>query len=88
MQQGKLTARDRAILKKEAGIRSVQMLRERRDAHGYPDYLLEGQDQCGTTSRGWWNSGESIADIRWEEEQLSGWPPAVAIHQTISRGGI
>lgn len=59
-------------LKKE-GMSHVQILKVRRDSHGYPDYLLSAQDHSGFEFRGWLREGESVQDIRWDTENRDGW---------------
>ena len=43
------------------------------------DRLIEGQTKAGDTIRGWFLDGESARDIRWEWQEVNGWPQSVAV---------
>ncbi len=70
----KLTKKEKKAIKKECGIAKAKVIRTRRDSHGYPDRLLEGKDHSGVLFRGWLREGEGIRDIRWDTENVDGWP--------------
>ena len=72
-----LTKIMKAQLRKD-GIYQPRILQTARDPHGYPNYLIEGKDHSGQLCRGWWKEGESANDIRWETENVDGWPGGVA----------
>jgi len=64
----------RKIIKQEAGLTDVQIIRVQRDRHGYPNLLLEGKDNSDVPWRGWRREGESTYDIDWDCENVDGWP--------------
>jgi len=72
-----LTKRERKAIKKDCGIAKVEIIRVRRDSHGYPDRLLQGEDHSGVPFRGWWQEGEGIRDIKWDTENVDGWPASL-----------
>jgi len=74
----KLTKMDRRFIKSDAGLIYAKIIRIKRDSHGYPDRLIEAQDNSGFKFRGWWREGEGAVDIRWETENADGWPESVA----------
>jgi hypothetical protein len=43
------------------------------------DRLIEGENKGGDIIRGWLIDGESIPDIRWQWNEVTGWPQSVAI---------
>lgn len=57
----------------EAGLFEFRLVREKRDSHGYPDFLIEADDHSGELLRGWWYEGESAADIDWHYQNIDGW---------------
>ncbi|RPJ40119.1 MAG: hypothetical protein EHM35_00505 [Planctomycetaceae bacterium] len=69
-----LSKMDRKMIKKESGLKYAKVIRIRRDSHGYPDRLIEAKEDSGVEFRGWFNEGESAADIRWNTENVDGWP--------------
>jgi hypothetical protein len=73
----RLTRSQQAQIRKDAGLYKAKIIRATRDDHGYPNYLIEAEDHSGFKFRGWWNEGESAADIRWLEEHVNGWPESV-----------
>jgi hypothetical protein len=55
------------------GLSRFRIVRTRRDSHGYPDLLIEAEDNSEVKFRGWWYEGESASDIRWHTENRDGW---------------
>jgi len=74
----KLTRQHRRWIKKDSGLIYAKVLQVRRDSHGYPDLLLEAQDSDGFKFRGWWREGEGTIDIKWQTENVDGWPQEVS----------
>ena len=64
-----LSKSDSRSLKQQAGVKYAKVLRSRGT-----DRLIEAQDDSGFKFRGWWYDGESAGDIRWQIENVSGWP--------------
>jgi len=73
----KLTRQHRRWIKKDSGLIYAKVIRVKRDSHGYPDRLIEAQDNSGFKFRGWWREGEGAVDIRWQTENADGWPESV-----------
>ena len=72
-----LTKDQHGQIKRSCGLTRAIILRVERDSHGYPNYLIEAQDNSQFKFRGWWKEGESAGDIRWETENVDGWPESV-----------
>ncbi len=43
------------------------------------DRLIAGENKAGDKMRGWLIDGESIQDIHWQWEEITGWPESVKI---------
>jgi len=43
------------------------------------DRLIEGESKGGDVIRGWLIDGEGIPDIRWQWEEVGGWPESVRL---------
>lgn len=72
-----LTDKERRELQKTGALR-VKIIRTAPSSYGAPDYLLEGQGHSGEMLRGWWYDGIPACHIRWEFENVDGWPKYVA----------
>lgn len=68
-----ITETERDAIKQEHGIGNVRTIKINRDQHGYPDELLEGEDDSGVTWRGWLCEGEGILDMYWDTRNRDGW---------------
>lgn len=73
-----LNRSDRKSIKEESGLTHTKVIQVHRDSHGYPDRLIEARDNSGERWRGWWREGESAADIRWNAENVDGWPKSLS----------
>jgi hypothetical protein len=47
------------------------------------DRLIEGETKGGDIIRGWLIDGESINDIRWQWEEIDGWPEIVRVEDSL-----
>jgi hypothetical protein len=61
------------------GLTEIVYLAIWRDPQtGVPDVLWQVSNGLETV-RGWWRAGESLDDIQWQHETLTGWPTSVAL---------
>ena len=83
MPEPQLTDAEVLLIQETAGLFPVRILQVRATEYG-PDYLLEGQDHSGCPLRGWWLDGESLGDIRWDGENVDGWPARLRFEGDIN----